>query len=63
LKEILPRTVFDEHTMLPFEGKEYCAPKGYDTYLSQKYGDYMTLPPVEKRVSTHDSQAYWTEEC
>jgi lipopolysaccharide cholinephosphotransferase len=49
--------------MLPFEGKEYRAPKGYDTYLSQKYGDYMTLPPVEKRVSTHDSQAYWTEEC
>ena len=63
LREILPRTVFDEYTMLPFEGKEYRAPKGYDTYLSQKYGDYMTLPPVEKRVSTHDSQAYWTEEC
>lgn len=62
LREILPRTIFEGHIILPFEGKEYRAPKGYDTYLKQKYGDYMTLPPVEKRVSTHDSQAYWTEQ-
>jgi lipopolysaccharide cholinephosphotransferase len=23
---------------------------GYDEYLSVTYGDYMKLPPVEKRV-------------
>lgn len=62
LREILPRAVFEKHIMLPFEGKMYHAPRGYDTYLKQKYGDYMTLPPVEKQVSTHDSQAYWTEQ-
>lgn len=59
VREILPREVFDEYTMLPFEGKEYRAPKLYDEYLKHKYGDYMKLPPEEKRVSTHDSQAYW----
>lgn len=61
VREILPRAVFDTHTMLAFEGKEYRAPKGYDRYLSQKYGSYMTLPPEEKRISTHDSQAFYTE--
>lgn len=32
-----------------FEGKEFWGVKDYDYYLSQLYGDYMTLPPVEKR--------------
>lgn len=59
IREILPRTVFDEYITLTFEGKQYRAPKGYDTYLKQKYGDYMQLPPPEARVSTHDSEASW----
>ena len=57
-REILPKSVFNDYTMLTFEGKEYRAPKGYDTYLRQKYGNYMQLPPEDKRVSTHDSQSY-----
>lgn len=60
-REILPRDVFDEYTMLPFEGKEYRAPKGYDRYLSANYGNYMQLPPEEKRVSHHNSEARWKE--
>lgn len=28
-------------------------PYDYDNYLKTEYGDYMTLPPPEKRVSTH----------
>ncbi len=58
LKEILPREVYDKSITVTFEGNEYCAPEGYDKYLTQKYGDYMQLPPKEKQVSTHDSQAY-----
>lgn len=58
MREILPREVFDEHTNVTFEGSNYRAPKGYDRYLTSKYGNYMQLPPEEKRVSTHDSQAY-----
>ena len=35
---------------VPFEGREYMAPGCWDTYLTQIFGDYMQLPPKEKRV-------------
>lgn len=41
-----------------FEGKNYKTMVGYKEYLEKTYGDYMTLPPVEKRVH-HDFEAYW----
>lgn len=37
-------------TNVTFEGKQYCAPGCYDRYLRQIFGDYMVLPPAEKRV-------------
>lgn len=59
LREILPKSVFAKSGTMAFEGKEYSIPAGYDTYLKSKYGNYMQLPPEEKRVSTHDSTASW----
>lgn len=37
-----------------FEGSEFPIFTDYDTYLRAAYGDYMQLPPPEKRVCTHD---------
>lgn len=34
-----------------FEGKEFSAPKEPDTYLQRQYGNYMTIPPKEKRAT------------
>jgi lipopolysaccharide cholinephosphotransferase len=34
---------------LPFEGVEVCFPKDIHRMLTSVYGDYMMLPPVEKR--------------
>ena len=34
-----------------FEGHLFKAPSNYDEYLSNLYGNYMELPPVEKRQS------------
>ena len=38
-----------------FEGLSVAIPKGWHSYLERKYGDYMKLPPVEKRVNHHGS--------
>jgi len=42
-----------------FEGFDFKVPVMFDAMLRCLYGDYMTLPPVEKRVSTHSFVAYW----
>lgn len=42
---------------IEFEGKLYKTMIGYKDYLKRTYGDYMTLPPVEQRV-THKFEAY-----
>ncbi|MCD7709043.1 MAG: LicD family protein [Clostridiales bacterium] len=36
-------------TEVTFEGKEYVSPGCPDRYLSQVFGDYMTLPPDDER--------------
>lgn len=46
-------------TDIVFEGYHLKAPKDYDKYLRILYGDYMQLPPVEKRVAHHHFIAYW----
>lgn len=40
-----------------FEGCKFKAPKRYHEYLSTQYGDYMQLPPVDKRLP-HNMNAY-----
>ncbi|CON25449.1 cytidylyltransferase [Streptococcus pneumoniae] len=34
----------------------------FDTILTQFYGDYMTLPPEEKRFYSHEFHAYKLED-
>ena len=44
---------FGEGVVMPFENFNVIMPTNYDALLSAMYGDYMKLPPVEKRVSHH----------
>lgn len=55
------KKVFDSFIDVEFEEKMYKAPIGYDEWLTSFYGNYMELPPVEKRVAHHLYKAY-TEE-
>lgn len=55
---ICEKDVFSSFIKVPFEGREYNAPVGYDKWLNAFYGDYMQLPPEEKRVSHHMYKAY-----
>lgn len=58
-RSILPRECFDDYVDLEFEGEYFKAMKGYKQYLTALFGDYMKLPPVEKRVTHHTFKAYW----
>ena len=59
LRERLNSNVFKTFIDMPFEGVLYKCIADYDTYLTSLYGDYMKLPPPEKRVSHHPHKAYW----
>lgn len=56
--EWLPRLIFDKNLFsngiyVPFEDTRIRVPENYHAYLSQQFGDYMTIPPEERR-ETHD---------
>jgi len=42
---------FSDVVELPFETTTVTVPRAYDEYLTLLYGDYMQLPPPEKRIS------------
>ena len=52
-KEIVPTCCFGEGTFLLFEDISAVVPVNCDLYLRHIYGDYMKLPPEEKRKGHH----------
>ena len=50
-REIVPSEYFKEPVSLIFEDTMINCPTKYKKYLSEIYGDYMKLPPVEDRVA------------
>lgn len=54
MKEIMPKSFCGGVDIpMPFENITVMMPSGYDEYLTRIYGDYMQLPPKEKRISHH----------
>lgn len=45
----IPREHFMEKEYLPFEDDSFPVPIGYKEFLTARYGNYMKLPPKEKR--------------
>jgi len=52
-KEVAPIEWFGDGKVDSFEGIEVVVPAGYHKWMTQIYGDYMQLPPEEKRVAHH----------
>ena len=53
-KWFIPSTVFDSLESTLFEDTVFTIPSGYDEYLKSVYGDYMKLPPEDKRENQHN---------
>ncbi len=51
---VVPKDCFCGSVDLPFEDAVFSCPKDYDKYLKVAYGNYMVLPPEEKRWKGHD---------
>lgn len=45
---------FENGVLLDFENVKFNAPINYDKILRLIYGDYLELPPLEKRISNHN---------
>lgn len=61
IKEHMNSEVFKDYIWMDFEGKKYMCIKDYNAYLTQHYGDYMQLPPEERRVTHHEFRVYWKD--
>lgn len=49
---------FTDSVLLDFEDTKLICPAKWDEYLKKKYGDYMKLPPEDKRM-THPTNCQW----
>lgn len=54
MKKKYPKAAFVSAVWKPFEDSELPIPIGADSYLRIAFGDYMKLPPEDKRKPHHD---------
>ena len=57
-RESVPVAAYGIPGHLIFEDRSYDVPQDCDTVLRKIYGDYMSLPPEEARVTNHRFVAY-----
>lgn len=59
---IYPRSSFENYLAVDFEDRKFNIATGYDLILKNNYGDYMQLPPIEKRISPHTlNRVFWID--
>lgn len=59
-KEYYRAEWFDDSIEVAFEDMTCRIPKNFDSVLTNFYGDYMTVPPKDKRIR-HDPEAYYLD--
>ena len=50
-QEVFQTSDFEHYRLMPFESESFYVIDAYDDFLTTVFGDYMQLPPEEKRVS------------
>ena len=51
--------IFNRTIEMSFEGQNFFVMSGYDSFLKSLYGDYLALPPIEKRIPKHKQTSYY----
>lgn len=51
--DLLPKDWMTNTVHVQFENYEFPISAYWEEYLSSRYGDYMTLPPIRERVNKH----------
>ena len=60
MKELIPAEIFGKPTLYKFNDTHFYGVENADAYLRHLYGNYMQLPPVEKR-HIHSIECYYKE--
>ena len=61
-REFSPGKCYSSMVYIPFESIKVPCPTGYDSILTNLYGDYMTPPPKEKQHNHSYYRMYWKED-
>lgn len=61
LVEVVKSETFEKNIYVDFEQLRCRLPIGYDNYLRNIYGDYMTPPPIAEQVLKHSATVYYKE--
>ena len=61
-RDMYPAETFASYVDLDFVTGKFPCPVGYDTYLTQLYGEYMRVPKEGERAA-HSFRAYWRDEA
>lgn len=59
VSQCVPAEALGSFVDVEFEGRLAKAMVGWHTYLTNVFGDYMQLPPPEKRVTHHAFKVWW----
>ena len=60
-REIMQKNAFERKRELIFEGEKFAVPDQYLYYLGNLYGEFMELPPENKRQGHHYYESFWKE--
>lgn len=61
MREYVWEEDFQYTILADYEGEKFCVCNGFDRLMRMKYGDYMQLPPEEKRKGRHPDKRFWRE--
>lgn len=61
-KGIIEKEIYFNRILFDFEDTQIWGIRDYNNHMTRLYGDYMKLPPENKRISPHDDTVFISDE-